>query len=550
MRLRFFAVFKSVLMVLCLPAIIWHVPLNAEVTLPAKQTQPQAADYTNFSPWDLLNYDTLSYQRITDFLWEIAYGDTLEKNLSSAQANQVMNFVIFLARNGLQDDDIEGKSALEEDIKWLRGEPNNSTLALDDDDDERSEAGNWWWNTSLKGYENYGAKVTPAALYGNQSPRILNCGWISESWKATKKFVKKHKKEVIIAAVVVVAATVVIVATSGAAMPAVVGGAVAASADSEGNGDLKPKGTSKPRTPVNKPGEIYEPYDGNNHENQTSSTHYPSHCDFDRPKEIEALIPGTTPQLEPTLDRSTLLIETIERQNTTLKEELSQEPVIASDSLNIPGEEQPTLWSQAADKAREVGSYVVHEVYDGVTDQLQVISGATGYISEKLNNASEYFSNISPFEKDPRESFQESISAGHEKIDAVFGTEHANMYTDEAKESRDQLTTGMLPPPGGGVKSSSKFYEKNINHIFRSKPGHLIDTQANRKLILEVAGDSKNFLGVDKHRNSWHAKIQKDGTQVWSISRNGEIRDAGVNKKVQNFHKETGLSSSEKPKQR
>ncbi|WP_316356461.1 hypothetical protein [Candidatus Neptunichlamydia sp. REUL1] len=337
MRLRFFqffAVFKSVLMVLCLPAIIWHVPLNAEATLPAQQTQPQAADYTNFSPWDLLNYDTLSYQRITDFLWEVAYGNSLENKLNESQTNQVMNFVIFLARNGLQDEDIEGKSALEEDIKWLRGEPNNSTLALDDD--ERSEAGNWWWNTSLKGYENYGAKVTPAVLYRNQSPRILNCGWISESWKATKKFVKKHKKEVIIAAVVVVAATVVIVATSGAATPAVVGGAVAASADSEENGDLKPKGTSKPRTPVNKPGEIYEPYDGNNHENQTSSTHYPSHSDFDRPKEIEALIPGTTPQLEPTLDRSTLLIETIERQNTTLKEELSQEPVIASDSLNIP----------------------------------------------------------------------------------------------------------------------------------------------------------------------------------------------------------------------
>ncbi|WP_316358460.1 hypothetical protein [Candidatus Neptunichlamydia sp. REUL1] len=435
MRLRFFAVFKSVLMVLCLPAIIWHVPLNAEVTLPAQQTQPQAADYTNFSPWDLLNYDTLSYQRITDFLWEIAYGETLEKNLSSAQANQFMNFVIFLARNGLQDDDIEGKSALEEDIKWLRGEPNNSTLALDDDENERSEAGNWWWNTSLKGYENQGIKIIPAALYGSQAPRIINCGWISSAWKSTKKFVKKHKKEVIIAAVVVVAATVVIVATSGAATPAVVGGAVGAAGAS--GGEDKPK----PRQPVNKAGEVHV-YD---HDSDYDNLCDNSYCNIDQTPSITL-----TPQLEPVTDRAALLKETLERQNTTIKEELSQEPVIAAaaEGLNIPQQEQPSFLSKAADKAREVGSYIAHEVYDGVTDQLDVISGATGYISEKLNNASEYLSNISPFEKDPRESFQESVYAGHEKIDEVFGTEHANMYSDEAKETRDKLTTGVLPPPG------------------------------------------------------------------------------------------------------
>ncbi len=41
-----------------------------------------------------------------------------------------MEFVIFLARNGIRDDDLEAKAQLEEDIKWLRGEPNNSELAF------------------------------------------------------------------------------------------------------------------------------------------------------------------------------------------------------------------------------------------------------------------------------------------------------------------------------------------------------------------------------------------------------------------------------------
>ncbi|WP_316359480.1 hypothetical protein [Candidatus Neptunichlamydia sp. REUL1] len=160
---------------------------------------------------------------------------------------------------------------------------------------------------------------------------------------------------------------------------------------------------------------------------------------------------------------------------------------------------------------------------------------------------------MDPFEKDPREAFQESVVTGHEKIDAVFGTEHANMYTDEAKETRDKLTTGVLPPPGGfgnQVKKSSNFFEKNIKHIFRDKPGHLSDTAANRKLLLEVAGEPNNFLGVDKYGKSWHAKIQKDGSQVWTFSQNGEIRDGGLNKTPRNFHPEAGLASPVKPGQK
>lgn len=144
------------------------------------------------------------------------------------------------------------------------------------------------------------------------------------------------------------------------------------------------------------------------------------------------------------------------------------------------------------------------------------------------------------------------VDAGHEKIDDIFGTEQANLYSAESKEVRDQLTTGMLPPPGGinnPVKQSSKFFDKNIRHIFRDKPGHLIDTPANRKLLLEVAGDPNNFLGVDKYGKSWHAKIQKDGTQVWTFSQKGEIRDGGLNKKPRNFHPETGLASPIKPGQ-
>lgn len=42
--------------------------------------------------------------------------------------------------------------------------------------------------------------------------------------------------------------------------------------------------------------------------------------------------------------------------------------------------------------------------------------------------------------------------------------------------------------------------------------------------------------------------MQKDGKQVWTCSRNGEIRNGGLNETPRGFDIETGLSSPEKPK--
>ena len=56
-------------------------------------------------------------------------------------------------------------------------------------------------------------------------------------------------------------------------------------------------------------------------------------------------------------------------------------------------------------------------------------------------------------------------------------------------------------------------------------------------------------MGVDKYGKSWHAKTLEDGTQVWTCSQNGEIRDGRLNESPREFHPETGLSSPVKPKQ-
>jgi len=102
--------------------MVWHTSLKAEYILAnAKSTQ----DHFSFSPWDLLKYENLSYDRIMSFIYEIEYGTILEK-CTERQFCEIQNFIIFLARNGIPDWNTEAKEQLERDIEKL--------LSEDDDD--------------------------------------------------------------------------------------------------------------------------------------------------------------------------------------------------------------------------------------------------------------------------------------------------------------------------------------------------------------------------------------------------------------------------------
>lgn len=93
------------------------------------------------------------------------------------------------------------------------------------------------------------------------------------------------------------------------------------------------------------------------------------------------------------------------------------------------------------------------------------------------------------------------------------------------------------------VISKSKF-ENNLKHIFRDSPGHLRNTPFNRKLLINTASDLKNYLGTDIYGNKWYAKMQKDGTQVWTSLRNNQIRNGGINKIPKKFDPTAGLAKN------
>ncbi|MCI5143730.1 MAG: hypothetical protein D3909_18800 [Candidatus Electrothrix sp. ATG1] len=79
-------------------------------------------------------------------------------------------------------------------------------------------------------------------------------------------------------------------------------------------------------------------------------------------------------------------------------------------------------------------------------------------------------------------------------------------------------------------------------HIFRNAPGHITDTPANRRLLRNIASDSRTTLGTDRFGNEWSARIQPDGSQVWVQTRNGVIQNGGVNQTPRNYNPDTGLS--------
>jgi len=86
--------------------------------------------------------------------------------------------------------------------------------------------------------------------------------------------------------------------------------------------------------------------------------------------------------------------------------------------------------------------------------------------------------------------------------------------------------------------------DQAAHHTFRACEGHIpVDTPANRSLLIDVAKESKNFLGIDKRGNWWFAKKLDNGSQVWSVARpnTGRIWNGGINLNPIEFNIETGL---------
>ena len=126
--------------------------------------------------------------------------------------------------------------------------------------------------------------------------------------------------------------------------------------------------------------------------------------------------------------------------------------------------------------------------------------------------------------------------AGQLQVNSCFGGGPKKDDDDEREDNELE----SLPP-------SVKISEDDAPHMFANRSGHLIDTPANRKLLIDLVSNKNNFLGLDKHLNEWYGKIMEDGRQLWAIVRAFIIRNGGINDVPRAFNPGTGLCKPFKP---
>lgn len=85
-----------------------------------------------------------------------------------------------------------------------------------------------------------------------------------------------------------------------------------------------------------------------------------------------------------------------------------------------------------------------------------------------------------------------------------------------------------------------------VKHIFRKAPGHLLETDENKRLILSVANDPVCYIGTDSKNKKWYAKTLSDGSQIWVSVYNAIISDAGLNNSPRRFDTDSGLNNNPK----
>lgn len=300
----------------------------------------------------------------------------------------------------------------------------------------------------------FDAEPMPAICY--QNPDIQFCkGWIKRKAQHFGHWCKKHKKPLIIGAVVVGVATVAIVtAGTGTGSAVAVGGALV------GNSMDSP-----PPDHIHKPGEVYahpEP----SHPPPPLSTHTPL----------------------------------IEEQAEIVKVELYQQ--IPEEALNVLPQEEPTFWEQLKEKGREAASQFAHGAYEVITEQLQPVAALEGGAHQLLEKVSPSLNQNSPFEENPQKIFQSQVAAGHQKIDDVFDTEYASLYSDEAKAAKERITTGILPPPGAGgtkLKAAPLLQDHELERIL-TEIKQLENTQPNIKYKAISRICNKNNLNEEQIR--------------------------------------------------
>ena len=85
-----------------------------------------------------------------------------------------------------------------------------------------------------------------------------------------------------------------------------------------------------------------------------------------------------------------------------------------------------------------------------------------------------------------------------------------------------------------------------INHIYRKKEGHLLFSENNIRLLSNLINNDKNIILINsKNGNTWYAKIDDDGSQIWGKVYNNKLSNGGLNTIPRKLDIFTGLDNNQ-----
>ena len=157
------------------------------------------------------------------------------------------------------------------------------------------------------------------------------------------------------------------------------------------------------------------------------------------------------------------------------------------------------------------------------------------------------------------EATGEAIDATITYVDDATGNKVSRRWNEIPEHTRNQIKGGAkiasIFVPAGSIKALKQLRKtrnrpynnagtpsvvqnmanalpdnpSQLRHIFRDAPGHLPDTPANRRLLLDISTNRSNSLGANRFGNEVFVSTRADGSQVWVETRNGVIQNGGVN---------------------
>ncbi len=220
----------------------------------------------------------------------------------------------------------------------------------------------------------------PAISYGQEDIYLVKTWW-HKKWDKVKHFCKKHKKELIIGAAIAVA-TVVVVATCGVGSGAAAGAVGAAAAASDSDKTKKE--------------------------------------DSDKSVEATAAIPD--PQIVRAVE------EKVEEAKEKLAVDLQASMPVIDDVVAM------------AELARDLGSIIAHEVFDGVAQLVAPLPGLLQKVVDILPPGD--------LPLHPKENFESDVATAHQLIDKVFDTNLAYRYEEGHNTfAQENCSYGTIPVP-------------------------------------------------------------------------------------------------------